>query len=445
MACMLLRYIVSNFKSIGHPVEFSMLPAEGDTDERWLKTISTRAGDWEVLQRGGFFGPNASGKSSFIESVQFARDFIVNGRRSGRGTGITQFAGDLKDLNNLSKFQFTFMVNDNVYDYGFTLDRFQVYEEWLMQMNESGFQPLFTRTQTSIGKTEIEVEAGIAPASPQQRNLADILKESIQKKQQNQLFLNKLSENGIETAEEVMKWFQNIQVIFPESTYRRFPVYMLEDKEFRTFIKDKLYKLDTGIFDVSVTGEEFDLHEYAEGSKVFSRIKDELEESQDGYVPFVGGSFLIKTAEKEKTVQMQIEFDHKLNGEKGRLKIDQESDGTIRLLDLLPMMYNPRKESYVFFVDEVDRSLHTKLSQTLLQEFLEYNDGQSQVIFTAHDVNLINLEHFRQDEIWFIEKNSHGESMLKPMSDFDVAEGQDTIKAYLAGRFGAVPVIRRDL
>ena len=52
---MLLRYIVSNFKSIGHPVEFSMFPTEESTDERFLKTITTKAGEWKVLRRGGFF------------------------------------------------------------------------------------------------------------------------------------------------------------------------------------------------------------------------------------------------------------------------------------------------------------------------------------------------------------------------------------------------------
>ena len=85
---MLLRYIVSNFKSIGHPIEFSMFPTEKSTDERFLKTITTKAGEWKVLRRGGFFGPNASGKSSFIESIDFARDYIVAGQKSGKGTGI---------------------------------------------------------------------------------------------------------------------------------------------------------------------------------------------------------------------------------------------------------------------------------------------------------------------------------------------------------------------
>lgn len=90
---MLLKYIVSNFKSIGHPIEFSMFPIEKNTDDRFLKTIKTKAGEWKVLCRGGFFGPNASGKSTFIESLEFARDFIVDGQKSGKSTGINQFRG----------------------------------------------------------------------------------------------------------------------------------------------------------------------------------------------------------------------------------------------------------------------------------------------------------------------------------------------------------------
>ena len=64
--------------------------------ERFLKTITTKAGEWKVLRRGGFFGPNASGKSSFIESIDFARDYIVDGQKSGKGTGVNQLEVILK-------------------------------------------------------------------------------------------------------------------------------------------------------------------------------------------------------------------------------------------------------------------------------------------------------------------------------------------------------------
>mgnify|MGYP001728757137 CR=1 FL=1 len=63
-------------------------------------------------------------------------------------------------------------------------------------------------------------------------------------------------------------------------------------------------------------------------------------------------------------------------------------------------------------------------------------------LYTAHDVNLIDLNSFSQDEIWFVEKKLTGETTIKPMSDFDINEDRDVLKAYLNGRFGAVPVIK---
>ena len=446
---MLLRYIVSNFKSIGHPMEFSMLPAEGITDQRWLKTITTRNGEWNVLCRGGFFGPNASGKSSFIESIRFARDIIVNGRKSGKGTGITQFAGKFEDMQDRSTFQFVFSKEGEVYDYGFTLDRWQVYEEWLMQMYKDGFQSVFTRGMNTEGETEIEITNKIAPHSPKQRELANVLKESIQEKQKNQLFLNKLSENGIKVAERVVDWFWSLQIIFPGSTYNRgLPIRMWTDDKFHAFIRDYLCKLDTGVSDITTVGDKIDLHEFADKNGLPSEIVDEIEEMQNGYVILGGRYFFVETDEAGRsTVLIQMKFTHQLNGREVQFDMNDESDGTKRLMDLLPMLFDLDHNASIYFVDEIDRSLHTKLSQTLLQAFVNHeNRGQNQIIFTAHDVNLINLNSLRQDEIWFIEKNVSGESTLKPMSDFyDVTEAQDSMKSYLAGRFGAVPEIREGL
>ena len=159
-----------------------------------------------------------------------------------------------------------------------------------------------------------------------------------------------------------------------------------------------------------------------------------------------GKYFVFSEEEEKRTVIVRQKFEHMLNGKMVAFDIDEESDGTQRLLDLLPMLYSIRENrNAIYFVDEIDRSLHTKLSQFLLSEFVNCCENtNNQIIFTAHDVNLINTDSFRQEEIWFIEKNRLGESRLRPLSDFDLKEGQDALKAYLNGRFGAIPTIRRD-
>lgn len=420
-----------------------MFPTKENVDERFLKTITTRAGKWKVLQRGGFFGPNASGKSSFIESIGFARDYIVNGQKSGKGTGINQFRGDFIDLEGISLFQFLFYLDGEVYEYGFSLDQRQVHEEWLMQLTENGLEPLFTRATNENGKTEIEIETSFATRKSKEGILANVLKDSIKESQKNQLFLYKLHDNGIKKAEKIMEWFKSIQVVFPETTVKALPIRMKEDEYLRSFIAEMLNKMDTGVFEISVASDEIDFHEFAQKLDLPKELVEEIEEIKNGIVNLGGRYFIFAENQKKRTTLVQLKFNHRLNYKNVQFNINEESDGTQRLVDLLPMLFTIGKSPAIYFVDEIDRSLHTKLSMFFLDEFAHMaKNATNQIIFTAHDVNLINLDNFRQDEIWFIEKTQMGESVLKPFSDFEIKKSQNALKAYLNGRFGAVPMIR---
>jgi len=400
-----------------------------------------------VLRRGGFFGPNASGKSSFIASIAFARNFIVDGQKSGKGIRIDQFGGDFEELKGISVFQFVFYIDGEVYEYGFSLDRKQVHEEWLSQLTKTGFVSLFTRVTDDSGKTDIDIESKFAPRNSNERKLAEILKESIQENQKNQLFLYKLYDNGIKKAEKILDWFKSIQIIFPDSKVRALPIRMKDDIELRTYIGEMLCKMDTGVFGIYVASEEIDFHDFANELQLPKEMIEDIEDIRNGIINFAGRYFIFAENRKKRTVLVQLKFEHKLNGQSIQFDIEDESDGTQRLLDLLPMLFAMREDSHaIYFVDEIDRSLHTKLSQYLLSEFINCCENTyNQIIFTAHDINLINTNNFKQEEIWFIEKNNLGESRLRPFSDFNLQEGQDVLKAYLSGRFGAVPMIRGDL
>lgn len=442
---MLLKYNVSNFKSIGHNIEFSMFPTTSDIDERYTKEIQTKVGIWKVLKRSAFYGPNASGKSSFIESIDYARDFIVNGIPSGRGTGVNQFKGEFQDLDQQSVFQFTFLAEDNeIYEYGFSLDSKQVYEEWLMILTKKGFEPLFERQTDVEEKTIIEVTAKFARKKSKNRELAELLKETIKEKQKNQLFLYKLYDNGVKRVEPVMEWFRSIQVIFPNSKVRFLPIRISTDMDFQKFISDSLSKMDTGVVRVSAVSDELDFHDFAEKAHFSKELIRDIEEKKHGMFRIGGKYYIFGEKQQNRMTLIQIKFEHRLNSKSVEFDLEDESDGTQRLLDLLPMFFAMDKKSKgIYFVDEIDRSLHTKLSKYLLNMFLENsNDTNCQIIYTAHDVNLIDLDEFLQDEIWFVEKKLTGETTIKPMSDFDVKGDQDILKAYLNGRFGAVPVIK---
>ena len=159
----------------------------------------------------------------------------------------------------------------------------------------------------------------------------------------------------------------------------------------------------------------------------------------------IGGKYYIFGEKKEDRMMLvQIKFEHRLNSKSVEFDLEDESDGTQRLLDLLPMLFAmDKKATNIYIVDEIDRSLHTRLSKYLLNLFLNSSaETNNQIIYTAHDVNLIDLNSFSQDEIWFVEKKLTGETTIKPMSDFNINKDSDVLKAYLNGRFGAVPVIK---
>lgn len=440
---MLLKYSVSNFKSIGHNIEFSMFPLQENTDERFLTEIDTVAGKWKILKRGAFFGPNASGKTSFVKSLAFARDYIVKGPNNSTIRKVDQFRGDIDELDGITTFQFLFYVNGDIYNYGFSIDRMIVHDEWLGVLTNSGdFDLLFERNTSSQKITNIKIYDEYAKPSSSEWELANVLTNSIKEKQANQLFLYKLSENGSSIAENVVHWFKGIQILYPSTKLQALPIKIQKDMQLRDFLSEELCSLDTGVIKVSAIKTKIELGDFAERYEIPNEIIHEIEEIQNGIINLNGKFYIFKEGKKQSISLIQVMFEHSLNNKSVNFDIDDESDGTQRMLDLLPFLFKPNLSSHtIYVVDELDRSLHTKLSKFLIETFGEQS-ANTQLLFTAHDVNLLNLQIFRQEEIWFVEKNSIGETNLKPFSDFDITDDQTILKDYLAGRFGAVPVIK---
>jgi len=128
-----------------------------------------------------------------------------------------------------------------------------------------------------------------------------------------------------------------------------------------------------------------------------------------------------------------------------RLPLEQESDGSIRYLNLLPILYWAGKSQHsgVYLIDELEDSLHPKLTEELLRLFLDSaGPGEKrQLIFTTHELHLLRVDLLRRDEIWLVEKNEH-RSELTRLTDFrsDVLrKGSDLPRIYMSGRLGGIP------
>ncbi|RYE75668.1 MAG: ATP-binding protein, partial [Myxococcales bacterium] len=157
----------------------------------------------------------------------------------------------------------------------------------------------------------------------------------------------------------------------------------------------------------------------------------------------------------DEMIERSLSFVHESDGLQVSLTEDSESDGTRRLLDLLPILYAASKAGeQIFLIDEIDRSLHTSLTRYVIDDFLRTASaspsGHDQLIFTTHDTNLLNGRLLHPASIWFVEKDRAGASHLHSLAEYDPAQltvlTEHLEDGYLQGRFGAIPFLApRDL
>ena len=125
--------------------------------------------------------------------------------------------------------------------------------------------------------------------------------------------------------------------------------------------------------------------------------------------------------------------------------LETESAGTRRVIELIPVFQDlVIEKDRVVVIDELDKSFHTQLTRALVELFLdEYSENnRSQLIFTTHDIMLMDQSILRRDEMDLVERNQYGESRIFSISDFDeVCCDTDLRKKYLEGRFGGIPKV----
>jgi AAA15 family ATPase/GTPase len=122
--------------------------------------------------------------------------------------------------------------------------------------------------------------------------------------------------------------------------------------------------------------------------------------------------------------------------------IEQESDGTKRILDLIPALHSFKQKPLCYFIDEIDRSLHPMLAREFIDFFFRSCQNRpAQLIVTTHESSLLDQDLLRRDEIWFAEKDEQGATKLYSLLDFAPRNDLDLRKNYLQGRFGAIPFL----
>jgi len=411
-------------------------------------TRAKNRNDANVLKSAVVYGANASGKSNFVKAMFFAQRMILEGLENG-DTNNKHFRLDSSNLNKISNFEFEFKHNGEIYAYGFDifLSKKRIIEEWLYRTgkNEGDEKRIFERKTKENGEVEVSVDLNFSSAKDRNR----IHYIGLDTKP-NQLFLSELQNRNISQIVEIkfmsdiFHWFEDkLTIIFPDTRFGLIDFVGTSSQLTQNFC-EFLDFFGTGVKGIRTETLEFESELKHIPEKIRKEIAGETHKNMINVVHIDGQRY---STYRDKNDALKIKRLMTKHIEQDTMKevlfeIGEESDGTIRLFDLIPLISVLKNTDKVVIIDELDRSLHPILSRTILKTFLEETSGSnSQLIVTTHESSLLDLNLFRRDTIWFTEKDKFGATRMYSLEEYKPRHDKNVRKGYLLGRFGGIPFI----
>lgn len=433
---MLVRFSVENFLSYRDKQAFSMMAGKQTKHPDHVLNIN----DKRILKGSIFFGANASGKSNLIKAVAFAKSVIERGVKENTLTAM-HYRIDKSYASKPGVFQFDFYSNGHFYSYGFALryDEGRIVEEWLYLCDKNDLA-VFERNGEAV-TTACKFK------SLESKQQFDVFSKSIS---DDKLLLTEISERKLvrdddfRAYKDVSEWFKKLIVIMPESEFVDKISFFANDDNKK--YERLLGNFDTGITKIKVEKEDIDevlsLIPADQRTKVRIKIENALNDTSEEYNELI---LNIKNKSlrvyKEDNLLKVKELLISHGNDEDPFNLSDESDGTVRLFDLIPIFYTALQPC-VILVDELDRSFHTMLVRSFINYFYRYTKGvASQLIATVHDTNVMDLELLRQDEIWFVERNNDHSSSVYSLNKFNVRFDKKVFRDYILGRYGAIPCL----
>lgn len=444
---MLIKVSVENFKSFDQKEELSMISSskmQGNKNHR-MKIKQT-----QLLKNAVVYGANASGKSNLVMVFAFIKTVLMEGLPVGSANDFCRNKEENKERESIFELQFT--VGDVFYAYGFSaiLSQRRITEEWLYELlQDGGAHQLFIREGSNAPVLGDDVKLSAA-----ERSRFSIYSEDFAG-QSSRLFLVEMN-RGKKYAEnskllffsEVFNWIMNnIIVLNPNIGISNTEAYY--NDESLENISNLIQTFDTGITDIKtrqITVDEMSKMIPVEVvQSIFGQLKAQMQMTNLPGIQMTwrveGGFFDIRIQGNSEPEISTLVLKH------GKSVFDfnfvEESDGTKRLFDLIDMLLTDRPDT-VFVVDELERSLHPKLTEHFLKLFMEAHEGvRMQLVFTTHEDTIMDQSLFRRDEIWFVERDADNASKIYSLDRFKERYDKKLSKAYLEGRYGAIPVFRQ--
>ena len=450
---MFIGFSVSNFLSFKTTQTMSMIASKVARHKQHILMGNGK----KVLKTGLIYGANAGGKSNFIKAINFSRDIILEGLEQV-DLNKKYFRIDTSNYKVPGVFEYRLMTQSGKeYSYGIAISyaEKEIISEWLIRIEKNGSETfVFNRDINEDGEniTESEIKYENREEAIRWQVYLEDFGKNISDPLKKKTILSDIAERSgkqvgiFKEILDVYNWFQSIIILFPTSQYSGLNQ-MVEKENVRQFFSKMMQYFDTGIMSVESKQGPMDFDkifegipaEYAEKLKI--KISNDI--TNESVLCKVNNQiYSLKKDDDGNIITTKMMQNHG-NGQDLFEYVD-ESDGTKRLFDLIPLFYE-HNGNRVIFIDEIDRSLHTNLTRRFLELFYKLTErDNSQLIATTHDSNLLDLDLIRQDEIWFVERVKDQSSRMYSLNRYKERYDKRVDKEYLLGRYEAVPVFNEE-
>lgn len=444
---MLLRVSVENYKSFDHKEELSLISS---SKIQTNKNHRVKIKQTNILKNSVVYGANASGKSNLVKAIGFVKNTLMEGLSLNCANDFCR--NQKENIHRESVFELQFTVEDKFYAYGFSaiLSERKITEEWLYELMQDGSaHNLFIREKDKAPM----LGDGVNP-TPSERNRFSVYAEDFAG-HDTQLFLTEMNRGKKYDNNSKLLFFQktfywlvnHIVVLYPNMGISNTDAYYSEES--LETISNLIKTFDTGVSEIKtkqITVEEMSKMIPREVlNEILNTLKKQMQMTNLPQLKltwrFDEGFFNIRMEESSEPeiTTLVLKHDQSLFD----FNFNEESDGTKRLFDLVDMLMG-KEEDVVYVVDELERSLHPKLTEHFLKLFMEaHANDRVQLIFTTHEDTIMDQELFRRDEIWFVERDNVNASDIYSLDRFKERYDKKLSKAYLEGRYGAIPVFKQ--
>ena len=422
---MLIRFRVENYKSFEGEQELALNTGESRDHQDHVYSVKGT----NILRTAVLFGANASGKSNLVKAMIASRNLILG--YPIRREDYCRLSPD--NRMKPTSFEYTMEVNNRFFSYGLAvqLSTGAIVEEWLYEHVQSDPVKIFHRIQNEI-KTDLDL-------SEHDRMFFNVYTAEANTNRSIPFMLifsrtPQTSKGKLNVIHLVLNWFAgSLRIIAAGSA----PFNRTE--KINSFTDSAIVRYGTGI--TSVRYETLEPPAYAQilpSDFIYGLMAANRQNNQDSFstVRLPTGIYTISAKANGEPVVKKMVYDH----DGVQFDYAEESDGTNRLMELLPVLDTGDGKNITYVIDELDRSLHPQLTQKFVRDFEALDPRlRRQLIITVHESRLMDLNLLRRDEIWFVNKGSDGASELYSLEEYKERKDRRVDKSYLEGRYGGIP------